>query len=351
MKKIISGIQQMGIGVPDVHAAWTWYRKHLGMDIKIFEEAAEANLMLPYTGGKPQSRHAILALNHQGGGGFEIWQYTSRTPVNADFTMEAGDLGINYCRMKSHDIEASFRMLNQAGVTLSEKISDENGHRHFYLRDPYGNIFEMTEGEDWFHRTAYPGGGVYGAVIGVSDIDRALKLYRDVLGYTEIMSDKTGHFKDLEVLPGGKNEFRRVRIGHGAPGKGGFGQMLGSTELELIQVLNRSPRKIFANRFWGDLGYIHLCFDVIHMDALKLECESHGFPFTVDSANSFDMGEAAGHFSYIEDPDGTLIEFVETHKVPVLKKLRWYIDLRKRNPEKPLPRLMLRALSLNRKKD
>jgi catechol 2,3-dioxygenase-like lactoylglutathione lyase family enzyme len=253
--------------------------------------------------------------------------------------------------MKSHDIEASFRMLNQAGVTLSEKISDENGHRHFYLRDPYGNIFEMTEGEDWFHRTAYPGGGVYGAVIGVSDIDRALKLYRDVLGYTEIMSDKTGHFKDLEVLPGGKNEFRRVRIGHGAPGKGGFGQMLGSTELELIQVLNRSPRKIFANRFWGDLGYIHLCFDVIHMDALKLECESHGFPFTVDSANSFDMGEAAGHFSYIEDPDGTLIEFVETHKVPVLKKLRWYIDLRKRNPEKPLPRLMLRALSLNRKKD
>ena len=33
------------------------------------------------------------------------------------------------------------------------------------------------------------------------------------------------------------------------------------------------------------------------------------------------MGEAAGHFSYIQDPDGTLIEFVETHKVPILKKL------------------------------
>lgn len=57
------------------------------------------------------------------------------------------------------------------------------------------------------------------------------------------------------------------------------------------------------------------------MQEMKTLCESKGHPFTVDSASSFDMGEAAGHFTYIEDPDGTLIEFVETHKVPVLKKL------------------------------
>jgi hypothetical protein len=63
------------------------------------------------------------------------------------------------------------------------------------------------------------------------------------------------------------------------------------------------------------------------------------------------MGEAAGYFSYIEDPDGTLIEFVETHKIPLLKKLGWYLDLRKRsNPEKPLPRLLLKALGLGRVK-
>ena len=53
MKPVISGIQQIGIGIPDVHAAFKWYRENLGMDIPIFEEAAEANLMLPYTGGKP----------------------------------------------------------------------------------------------------------------------------------------------------------------------------------------------------------------------------------------------------------------------------------------------------------
>ena len=93
----------MGIGIPNVHEAWTWYRQHLGMDVPIFEEAATADLMLPYTGGKPHDRHAILALNMQGGGGFEIWQYTSRTPVAAEFDIALGDFGINICKMKTMD--------------------------------------------------------------------------------------------------------------------------------------------------------------------------------------------------------------------------------------------------------
>ncbi len=71
------------------------------------------------------------------------------------------------------------------------------------------------------------------------------------------------------------------------------------------------------------------------MKTLKEECKAKGFPFTVDSdihpnGKPFDMGDAAGHFSYIEDPDGTLIEFVETHKVPVSKKMGLYIKLWKR---------------------
>ena len=62
MKKRICGIQQMGIGVPDVQNAWAWYRKNFGVDIRIFEEAAEAPLMIDYTGGVVQSRTATLAL-------------------------------------------------------------------------------------------------------------------------------------------------------------------------------------------------------------------------------------------------------------------------------------------------
>ena len=35
---VVSGIQQLGIGVKNVAEAWKWYRKYLGMDIKVFEE-------------------------------------------------------------------------------------------------------------------------------------------------------------------------------------------------------------------------------------------------------------------------------------------------------------------------
>ena len=92
------------------------------------------------------------------------------------------------------------------------------------------------------------------------------------------------------------------------------------------------------------------------MEKMKETCEQKGFPFTVDSfenykGNSFDMGEAAGHFAYIEDPDGTLIEFVETHKIPIWKKMGWYLNLKKRDPEKTLPDWLLKSLKFQKVKD
>ena len=66
-------------------------------------EAAEAGLMLPYTGGEPRKRHAILALNLRGGGGLEIWQYTERTPAAPSFEPQLGDLGIYILKIKSTD--------------------------------------------------------------------------------------------------------------------------------------------------------------------------------------------------------------------------------------------------------
>jgi hypothetical protein len=63
------------------------------------------------------------------------------------------------------------------------------------------------------------------------------------------------------------------------------------------------------------------------------------------------MGEAAGRFSYTEDPDGTLIEFIESYKLAIMKKWGWYLDMRKRRPEKQLPRWMLKSLAFGRVKD
>ena len=350
-KPIISGIQQIGIGIKDVYETWKWYRQHFGMDVPIFDEAAEAALMLPYTGGQPRKRHAVLALNMQGGGGLEIWQYTNREPQAANFDIQLGDLGIYINKFKSRDIAATYHELQTKGVNLLGEISSTpNGQKHFFLSDPYGNLCEVVDGLSWFTKDQRSTGGVGGATIGVSDMDKSKSFYADILGYDTVVYDETDSFEDFSPLPGGREMVRRVLLRHSQPRQGSFSQLLGASEIELIQVKNRTPNKIFANRLWGDLGYIHLCFDIKGMNQMREHCTAKGFPFQVDSGD-FDMGEAAGHFAYIEDPDGTLIELVEAFKIPIMKKLGWYLDLRKRDPKKPLPRWMLKALRFGRVKD
>jgi catechol 2,3-dioxygenase-like lactoylglutathione lyase family enzyme len=353
-EKIISGIQQIGIGVSNVHQAWNWYRENFGMDIRIFEDAAVAELMLPYTGGEPRKRHAALAMNLQGGGGFEIWQYVGRIPVAPANEILAGDLGIYVTKIKTRNAKSTYEIFKNKKLDVSELCIGPDGKDHFFVKDPYNNIFQIVEGNSWFSLDRKKStGAAFGAIIGVSDIEKARKLYSDILGYDTVVYDKAGVFEDLKSLSGGDKSFRRVLLMHSKPRLGSFSKILGPSVMELIQVTDRQPEQIFKNRFWGDLGFIHLCYDIKGMDALRIECKSKGFAFTVDSTSTlktdtFDMGEAAGHFAYIEDPDGTLIEFVETDKIPIMKKLGWYLDLRKRDPRKALPDWILRTLKFSK---
>jgi catechol 2,3-dioxygenase-like lactoylglutathione lyase family enzyme len=351
-KVIISGIQQVGVGVSNAEEAWVWYRKHFSMDVPVFKDAATAALMQRYTGGQPQERYAILAINMAGGGGFEIWQYTQRTPVPPAFTVHLGDLGIFAAKIKCRDVAEMFAYSKKNNLSLLTELAvSPNGEQHFFVSDPYGNVFEIVEEKTWYKNRTDLTGGIGGCVIGVTDIDRSIKFYKNVLGYDQIVFDETGEFNDLKGLTGGSDSFRRVLLRHTAERTGGFSKLFGPSQIELVQVLNRTPKKIFENRYWGDLGFIHLCFDVNGMKALEQKCADLNYPFTVNSAESFDMGEAAGHFTYTEDPDGTLIEFVETHKVPIMKKFGLYLNLKKRNPEKNLPNWMINALSLSRVKE
>ena len=226
-----------------------------------------------------------------------------------------------------------------------------NRESHFWIKDPYNNIFQIVESKDWFQKSGKLTGGVYGVLIGTSNIEKDTALFQNMLQYDKKVYDETNVFTDFKGLPGGQFPCNRVLLRHSQARLGAFSRLLGSTEIELIQIFDRQPRKIFENRMWGECGFIHLCFDVNGMDNLENRSNTEGYPFTVDSANSFDMGEAAGRFAYIENADGTLIEFVETHKIPILKKIGWYLNVKNRNPEKPLPKWMLQAMGLNRVKD
>ncbi len=358
---LISGIQQIGIGVTNVQEANRWYRQHLGFDINIVDEDGTAERMLKYTGGKPQRRHAVIAVNLEGGGGLEIWQYKTRQPQYPANPPELGDLGIYAAKIKTRQPEKALAYFKDQKLDLlSDMLEDPQGRKHFFFRDPYGNILQMVEESNVFKPGKGANGGVCGAIVGVSDMERAIAFYSKVLGYTQTEYQQEGKFSEFSCLPRGDAEFLRVLLTPGDARKGAFSRLLGKDQIELISVKGIRPHKIYEGRYWGDPGFIQICYDVRNMKSLKKHCENLGFPFTADSnpeiyeeeSRIFDMGDAAGHFTYVEDPDGTLIECVETHKIPVIKKIGWHINLMKRkNQEKPLPDFILKSLSFARIKD
>lgn len=345
----INGIQQIGIGCKDVHQSWAWYRRAFSMDVPVFEDEATANLMTRYTDGKAESRHAVLAMNMQGGGGFEIWQFTSRTPSAAEFEIQPGDLGIYAVKMRVRNLQKAFDHLKNCGAKiLTSPSKTPNGIGTFFLKDPFENVFQIVEDSNWFSENTSPTGGVLGVVIGVSDLEKSVSLYRDVLGFSVLNYKKTAVFSDL---PGEKLTFKRALLSMPTEGNpGAFGALLCPAQIELIEVRGRKPNRIFEDRLWGDLGFIHCCLDVNGLKNLKTEAANAGFPFTVDSEDSFDMGSASGHFCYLEDIDKTLIEIVETHRVPILQKWNLYLNLKNRDTTKNLPKFLVKLLALNRVK-
>ena len=350
MQNLVTGIQQAGIGVQNADEAKILYRDLFGMNVLVFDDVAPASLMAKYTGNEIHKRRAILSLNMKGGGGFEIWQFSNRDPRLAKSPPRFGDLGIFALKLKTPCVQIAYNHFQQmAGIIVSGISRSPIGAQHFWLKDPQGNHFNIVEDKNELYKTGHCIGGVVGAVIGVSDIDKSTAFYTTLTGRGKVIMDHRGVIKDGPVAQTGNN-FRRVLINNPPSESGAFCQLFGGMQIELIQALDFQPKKIFHERYWGDCGFIHLCLDVTDLDLLKEKMHNAGFDFSVDSEKSFTMSEASGRFCYVEDPDNTLIELVETHKIPILKKLGINYNLKNRKSQKPLPRWFLGLLALNKVK-
>lgn len=361
----IGGIQQVGIGAENINQKWDEMRTCLGFDAIIFRERARAELMTHYTNGVIEEREAMLALNLYGGGGFEIWQYINRTPKRAIERILPGALGIYAVRLRSPDVPIAHNYLEQSStISCAPLRHAETGAPYFFCRDADENLFQITEARETLYPNFHPIGGVAGVIIGCSDIATSLPLYRDLLGYDQVVSDTTRTFTnnsfflqpcmaDGPAPPTVLNDTKKVRAvllqrskkGAGSP----FSEFYGQSTIELWQLLpDGAPAEshAFYERQWGDVGFIHLCFEVTGMDALKQAAEKMDIRFTVDSGDTFGMGEADGRFAYIEDADGTLIEFVETHRIRLLKIPPISFNVKKRT--KPLSPKLLKGLIIKR---
>lgn len=353
MYKRINGIQHIGVGVSSSEESQKWYRKFFGMDIRIFDGIAPAPLMDVYTHNKTITKRASMILNLQGGCAMEVVSPTSFVPGKPTFKTELGDIGIYIGQVKTRDVQATYEYFKANGAKLLTSIVElPDGGDTFYVEDPNGLIFQLLKGENFYTKSKHPTGGPNGCVIGVSEIDKSLKLYRDILGYDQVVYDKTGQFQDFKSLEGGKKKFRRIRLTQSDQPGGGFAKVSADTYVELVQAMDYKPKKIWKGRIWGDIGFVHLGMDVRGMNALGEELASKGFGFTCDTKDTLDMGGTTRvHCTYIDDPDGILLELIEVYKIPILEKFGIFLNVEKRDPLKPLPDFMLKALRFTRIKD
>lgn len=347
MENLITGIQQCGIGTHNAHEAALYYKKLFGLNALVFDDTAEAVLMQSYTGNEVEKRRAILTMNMQGGGGFELWQFISRQAVASHHAIRIGDLGLFAIKIKCPDVLAAFKHFSHCkDCSIYALQKNARGEYHFWLTDKHGHVFNMVNATGLFKRNGNICAGVCGAVIGVSNMHASLSFYKNLLGVT------VEGYNALETNVGpvgyeGEN-FHSVLLQKPPSASGAFSQLLGDIQIELIESKNYGGKKIFDNRYWGDIGFIHLCFDVLNMECLKNKASKLNYPFSVDSKDSFAMEKAGGRFCYVEDPDGTLIELVETHAVPIFKKVGWYLNLKKRKKDRPLPKWMIGMMGLTK---
>lgn len=349
-KPKIGGILQIGIGVTDMPKMRSWYHTNLKFSAQVLEEKTITGLMKAYTGGKAHERQAAIIMNMAGGGGLEVWQYLSREPKQPSQKPQLGDLGIFAIRLKTPDLASTRRILEQSKPTARQMgISGKKG---FFFSDPVGNHFYVSEGEDYYTKPQLTAGAC-GAIIGCSNLEKSIQFYTEVLGFELVKQTEAESVEAFENVPGGNHTFKRAYLTKPKPSIGGFSNFLGATELELIQATDYTGVKMYEGRFWGDPGFIHICFDVKDMDSLKSHCEKQGYPFVLDSfdtenGESFNMGNVTSRVAYIDDPDGTAIEFVETHKVPLIPALGIAVSLKGR--KKDVPDWVYKLIRLNKVK-
>ena len=132
----------------------------------------------------------------------------------------------------------------------------------------------------------------------VSDLDRSLAFFQDVLGF-EVTSKAPRDPRAIQTITG--VEDAEVMIAYvRAPGH----------SLELVQYLGPDDRGAVRPRPC-DVGFAHVAFDVDDIDAVLAAAEAFDVrpispPYTTDAGPN-----AGKRVVYARDPDGITIEFIQ----------------------------------------
>ncbi len=142
--------------------------------------------------------------------------------------------------------------------------------------------------------------GVHHTCITVSDLERSIPFYRDVLGLELVMieeSERSGDDRSESLgVPGAKIKLAILRAG--------------DARVELIEYLTAKGAPYDRNN--NDTGAMHIAFQVEDIDAVYRRMLDRGARFTSPPA-TIPAGPMKGwRWTYFFDPDGVSLEIIQT---------------------------------------
>lgn len=142
-------------------------------------------------------------------------------------------------------------------------------------------------------------GPVYHTGFTVSDIERSLAFYRDVLGL-KLVKRQTGAAPYLATVTG--FEGVRLEIAHLQPAAGG-------SMLELLQYVSHPAPA--TDRATNRPGNGHVCFKVDDLRAACAELRRRGVALVSEPTEITAGAHAGGRAVYLRDPDGFTVELYQ----------------------------------------
>ena len=307
---MISGLHHVSIGVKDLERSLPFYQEVLGFKKMLYNITWKDSAMGQVIGRAVKMRSVLLE-NDVGGGAVKLVQLFAdyeghighkARPIPPDRGW--GDAGHLEVAVEASDIERTYSELK--GKNVEFLLSPQHWYipgtlegRYFYLKDPDGVLVEVIDGSRKEEFAEY--GGVYGlnhTAIGVTDMERSLAFYRDILGF-EVLIDYKGTWPGEAVIVGESIEQRLVMLGH--PN--------GGARIELIENLSPVKSKpVPPEKRWGDIGVMEAALEVKDIGKVYKELSDKGVSFMCPISC---MPETKIRYVFLRDPDDSEIGLYE----------------------------------------
>ena len=144
---MIVGLHHVGLSVPDLEEAKTFYKDVLGFT-EVFDNS--------WDGDRPEADQAIglektsakMQMLRAGNACIELWEYSNPFQASKDPNYSPANHGWAHIALQVTDIFYEYERLTKAGMTFHRPPVTNVGEGRsaaIYGRDPFGNIVELYE--------------------------------------------------------------------------------------------------------------------------------------------------------------------------------------------------------------